>query len=510
MRRERLARSGLISLVGSAFAALAALVLTAIVAANVGASGTGVFFQAVGIFTILTQVLRLGTNSGIVRFISAQRAFGRAGSEWRIILYALVPVAVASGLISIAVWGYADALSTWLGAPGEADALADLLRTMAPFVLCGAVIGVLQMASRMLRNVSTFTMLQSILLPGSRLLTVWAVFVGGATASAGFQAWLWPLPFWLLVTIAVIAAPLVRDFRRRHDPLDLDDGERPSFTRFWRFNAPRSVSSGLETALEWSDILIVAALASPAAAGVYAVATRAVRAGGVVDKAMRVAVAPTISAQLARGETALSSALHTRVVRAMILLNWPFYLLLISMGPAVLAIFGEEFVVGWGPMMLLAGAMMFQTAAGMLQSILLQGGRSTWQLYNKAIALALSIGGNLLLVPVLGLWGAAITWAVVVLIDNLIAAVQVHRGMKVHLRPGALVGPALIPLVVFGAGGFAFTLLFPDVSGGENLLVLLLAGVVLCTVYGVVLWMLRRRLGIVSLWRMIPILGRRA
>ena len=512
MARERLARSGLISLAGSAFAALAALVLTAIVAGTVGASGTGVFFQAVGIFTILTQVLRLGTNSGIVRFISEQRAFGRAGAEWRILLYALVPVAIVSGLVSLAVWIYADALAVWLAAPGETDALADLLRTMAPFVACGALIGVLQIASRMLRGVTTFTMLQSILLPASRLLTVWGVFLVGATAWTAFQAWLWPLPFWLLITIVILAAPLARDFRRRHESMApvTDNAEgaaenHPSFTRFWRFNAPRSVSSGLETALEWSDILIVAALASPAVAGVYAVATRAVRAGGVVDKAMRVAVSPTISAHLARGETAASSLLHTRVVRTMILLNWPFYLLLISMGPAVLAIFGEEFVIGWGPMALLAAAMMFQTAAGMLQSILLQGGRSTWQLYNKSIALTISIGANLVLVPLLGLWGAAITWTIVVLVDNLIAAVQVHRGMKVHLRPSALLSHALIPVIVFGAGGFAFS-----AWGGTSLVVLLLAVIVLCALYAAVLWVLRRRLGIQNLWRMIPVIGRHA
>ena len=77
MKSEGLAKSGLISLFGSAFAALAALLLTAIVGNTLGADGTGLFFQAMGIFTILTQVLRLGTNSGIVRYIAEQRAFHR-------------------------------------------------------------------------------------------------------------------------------------------------------------------------------------------------------------------------------------------------------------------------------------------------------------------------------------------------------------------------------------------------------------------------------------------------
>ena len=41
MTREGLARSGVISLLGSAFAALAALLLTAVVGNTLGASGTG-------------------------------------------------------------------------------------------------------------------------------------------------------------------------------------------------------------------------------------------------------------------------------------------------------------------------------------------------------------------------------------------------------------------------------------------------------------------------------------
>lgn len=501
MNKEGLARGGMVSLFGSGFAALAALLLTAIVGNVLGVDGTGVFFQAMGIFTILTQVLRLGTNSGIVRFISEQRAFGRTGSEWRIVLFAVGPVAVVSGIASVAVWVFADALSGWLAGAQDIAELADLLRAMAPFVVLGALTGVLQIAARMLRGVTSFTLLQSVLLPASRLLTVaLAVSLIGVTAWGAFEAWLWPLPFWLVVTLLVVAAPLLRDLRRRDE---YPAHERPRFGAFWRFNAPRSVSSGLETAMEWADVLIVAAVASPAAAGVYAVTTRAVRAGGVVDKAMRVAVSPTISALLARERHEESTRLHTRVVRAMILMNWPFYMVLISMGGAVLAIFGEEFVVGWAPMVLLAVAMMFQTACGMLQSILLQGGRSTWQMYNKSIALALSIGGNLALVPLWGVWGAAVIWLLVMLVDNLIAAVQVHRGMHVDLQPLRLLPAMIVPVAVFGLGGAMISL-----WAGTSLLGLLLGAVALCIVYAGVLWVLRRPLRIQALWRKLPVVGR--
>lgn len=500
MPAERLARGGLISLVGSGVAALSSLLLTVLVGQVLGATGTGIFFQALGIFTVLTQVLRLGTNTGIVRFIAEHRAFAREGGEWRVILFAAVPVAVISTAMSIAVWFGSDALARWMSSPDETDLLAELLRNMAPFIAMGALLGVVEASARMLRGVATFTLLQSVMLPLSRLLVVGVFALAGATAWRAFEAWLLPLPLWLVIGTIVIAAPLVRSFRRR--PRTTTD-DRLTARAFWRFNLPRSVGSALEIALEWADVLIVAAIASPSVAGVYAVVTRVIKAGGIVDQAMRVAVSPTISAMLARSEHTRVSQLHTSVVRAMVLLSWPFYVLTISMGGAVLSLFGPEFVIGWAPMTLLSVSLMLQIACGMLQSILIQGGKSTWQMYNKAIAVTLSIIGNLALVPILGIWGAAITWLVVAVTDNTIAAVQVHRGMGVHLQPGRLLRAMLPPLVVFGLGGTIFSVLW-----APGPLALLVALLVLGPVYLAVLWFLRRWLDIVSLWRKVPLLKR--
>lgn len=500
MQNERLARGGLISLIGSGIAALSSLLLTVLVGQVLGATGTGIFFQALGIFTVLTQVLRLGTNTGIVRFIAEQRAFGREGGEWRIILFAAVPVALLSVLVSIGVWFGSEGLARWMSSPGETDLLAALLRNMAPFVAMAAVLGVVEASTRMLRGVAVFTLLQSVVLPLSRLVAVGVFALAGATAWRAFEAWLLPLPLLLVIGIVVVAAPLLRSFRRRAvSPREAHVTART----FWRFNLPRSVGSALEIALEWADVLIVAAVASPAVAGVYAVVTRVIKAGGIVDQAMRIAVSPTISAMLARSEHAKVSTLHTSVVRAMVLLSWPFYVLTISMGGAVLSLFGPEFVVGWAPMVLLSVSLMLQISCGMLQSILIQGGKSTWQMYNKAIAVTLSIVGNLALVPVLGIWGASITWLVVAVTDNMIAAVQVHRGMGVHLQPVRLLPAMVPPVLVFGLGGAVFSIFWEP-----GPLPLLAALAILGPTYLAVLWLFRRALDIVPLWRKVPFLKR--
>lgn len=502
VRPEKLARSGGISLIGSAFAAVVALVLTAFVGNATGAAGTGLFFQAIGVFTIVTQVLKLGTNSAIVRQIAAQRAFGRRGEAWRTVVVATVPVVAFSAVVGVCFVVFADQLALWLSSPGQEGNLAGQLRAMAPFIACAAVLGVLQTAARMLRGVVAFTVLQSILLPLSRLFAVAAAILVADGVSTVFLGWMLPLPLWLIVTIGVLAHPLVVDWKARRLSATGMLGEARSF---WSYSSARAVGAALETALEWSDVLIVAAITSPAEAGIYAVATRAIRAGQVVDRAMRIAVSPTISAMLARGEREEARELHTSVTRAMILATWPYYLVLATMGPAVLSIFGPEFRGGAVVMMILAAAMMVQSAAGMLQSILLQGGRSSWQMYNKALALAISVGLNLLLVPVLGIVGAAATWAFGVLVETTIAAWQVHRRMGVSLEPARLGFAMAAALGIVGVGGAIVRFVW-----GPTVPALLVGGVVIGVVYAAVLVVFRARLGIRSVIAELPLLRRLA
>jgi O-antigen/teichoic acid export membrane protein len=496
MRAERLARSGLLGLVGSIVAATAAFAIALVVGNALGAYGTGLFFQAVGIFTIASQVLRLGTNSGIVRSVSEQHAFARHGEAWRTVVIATVPVAVLSTLVATVLWWSAPWLAEWLVPSGGSDRFEAYLRLMAPFIPAGAVLAVLQMASRMLDGIVTYTVAHAIAYPITRLAAVVVAVLAIGSAFSSFAAWLWVIPLWLLIAVGLLARPFLRDWRRRGEALEtLPAASR----RFWAFSSTRAVGGSLEIVLEWSDVLIVAALTSPAEAGVYAIVTRTVRAGQVIDHSMRLAVSPTISRLLARGESAATRALHTSVTRAMILISWPFYLTLAIMGPAILGLFGPGFESGASSLVILSGAMMVASSAGMLQSIILQGGHSSWQVANKSAVLVSSVALNLLLVPLLGIIGAAVTWALVTLLDTGIAAWQVHRRMGVgpHLMP--LVPAMAVPVIVFGAGLGSVRLVFGTSPAA------LIGGVIgVGLVYLAVLWVLRRRLGIESLWREAP------
>lgn len=501
-RPETLASAGVVSLVGSGFAAVAAMLLTVVVGRGAGAGTTGLFFQAIGLFTVATQVLKLGTNSGVIRQLSVDRAKNRPGYELRTALIAVVPVAVLGAVMSTVFFFGAQAIAGFVAAPGQEGSLVTTIRVLAPFTACAALLGVLQSVTRMVNSAAMFVALQSVLLPLSRLVTVLLALVASWSVTGIVLAWAVPLPLWFVVTLALLVRPLARDLKHRtarSEPLG------PDIARFWRFTGPRAVGAALEVCLDWADVLIVAALTSPSEAGIYAVITRVVRAGQVVDRAMRIAVSPRISHLLAREDSAAARALHTKVARAMVLATWPFYLTLATMGPAVLGIFGPEFQRGAPVLTLYSLIMMGAAAAGMLQSVLLMGGRSSWQVYIKALALTVSVTGNLLLVPHLGITGAALTWAIVVIVDNIVAATLVHRrmGVAIELRP--VLSVALLPLLFFGVTG-----LLVRFSMGTGLATLLVFVAVTGAAYGFALWRLRARLGIAPVWDVLLAKFRRA
>ena len=259
--RESLAKSGAVSLLGASFAAISALVVTALVGRSLGAAGTGVFFQAIGFFAILTAILKLGTTSGLVWSISRQRAFGHVGTETRSVVIALVPVAAVSCLVGLAMYVWADPLARWLTADGSAEQLARVLRLLAPFAVAAAVLGVLHSATRMMRGVVSFTVLQDLALPISRLAGVGAAATIGIGVVGTVGAWAATLPLWVLVSLAWLARPIARDLRQRREQSSSEAGE--SLGSFWRFSAPRALGVAIEFGLEWSDVLIVAAFRPP-------------------------------------------------------------------------------------------------------------------------------------------------------------------------------------------------------------------------------------------------------
>jgi len=467
------ARSGIISLAGSAVAAVAGLLLNVVIGRGLGPSASGVYFVAVAVLTVAATVSKLGADTGLVRELARVRSLGRGGDARRVLLVAVVPSVVTGALLAAAVHAAAGPLGSLVGAAVHGGATADggtaaadltrLLRQSAPYLLFGGPCLVLTAGLRGLGDVTGFAGVQNVLVPSLRTLSAGGALAAGLGLSGAMLGWNAPL----VVGTALAAVLVVRRSRPPADPgaPPLTATPYPAVAgEFWRFSAPRSAAAVLEVAIVWADVVIVAALTSPREAGVYAAASRFVTTGTLAEAALRVAMAPQVSRLLAGNDLDGAGRLCAVATQWIVLLSWPLYLVLALYAPYVLALFGPGFAAGATALTLLSLAMIVVMSAGNNQTILLMSGRSGSQLRNKALALAVDLGLNLVLVPRpgrvtgwgmgWGMDGAAVAWALTVLLDATLVLTQVRRSVGVRIPMGrvwpamALAGAAFVPLGV--------------------------------------------------------------
>ncbi|MGJ9421351.1 oligosaccharide flippase family protein [Aeromicrobium sp. CF3.5] len=479
---EAVARAGVVNLLGGACGSAVGLLLAALVGRTLGTEGAGTYFVAVAVFLIASNVLELGADTGLVRFVSAAVATGRTATVRALVVGAVRPVLVVGAVfVGLVAVGAASGVnptdfSGWQLTGGAAIAVAS-----------SGVASALSL-TRGLGDPVTYPLLQNVTLPLLRLTAV-ALVVGLIGASATDVVVAWMLPTVVVAVLAGLAAR--RALRYRTAGL----GREPADVRaFWAFSASRGVAAAIEIALEWIDVLIVAALASAEAAGVYAVVTRAARAGEVVQQAARIAVGPQISAALARNDVLRARQLYGLVTAAMIWVAWPFYVVVAVFAEAVLDLFGPGFDAGATSLRILVAAMAVATAAGTVQTIVLMGGRSRWQLADKAGALVLNVVLTVALVPAWGIEGAAVAWAVTIVVDTAVVVWQVQGLMGV--RPIGTYPLVAAAVSMVGVGGAC---LVGRAWFGSSLTVLLCTTAVAAAGYLVMSAVLRDRLGLTRL-----------
>ena len=108
------------------------------------------------------------------------------------------------------------------------------------------------------------------------------------------------------------------------------------------------------------------------------------------------------------------------------LASWPMYLVFAIFPAVVLGIFGSRYTAGAAALAVLSLAMLVNLGTGNVTVVLLMGGKSSWGAINTGAALIVNIGLNLLLIPHIGILGAAIAWGASIVVDNVAAMVELR------------------------------------------------------------------------------------
>lgn len=448
--RRDLARGGALSFIGSATSAVMGLVLIIVLGRTLGDAGSGVVLQAVGVFTIALAVARFGMDSAAIwilpRLLEDDRSAVRP-TGWFLL--------AASGVIGT-VCAIALHLGTFVvDAVTPGDPVAAAVRSIVWALPFAAVLLTALSATRALGKVTVYVLVGNVALPTARPLAIIIAIGLGAGATAATLAWALPLLPAVIVAVLLLGLQL-RRLGARSTPGYLRGGIP---ARTVRYALPRVISSSLEQLLVWLAVIVVGGIAGPGAAGVYGAASRFVSAGMIVDTALRVVVSPMFSRLLHRGEERDLEDVYRTATIWLVLFSAPVYLLLAVFAPVALSLLGPSFSAGEPVLIIMCLGAVITFLAGNIHSVLLMSGRSGLAALNKAFAVATNVALLFVLVPVWGITGAAISWAIACALDATLATIQVRRVLDLRVSPLPGLYPLLVGLLSVGIPAIGFRLL---------------------------------------------------
>ncbi|MEU7912530.1 lipopolysaccharide biosynthesis protein [Microbispora bryophytorum] len=402
-------RHGLAGLATAGATAGGQFALVLVVTRSLTPAAAGAFFTATALCLMLAGVVRLDTGNGLVHALARNRSVDGAGRDGgrRLVRGILAPVAALASVTGAGVVVAAGPLAGLTGVPGG---VWVVLAAALPFV---ALSDVLICATRGRGTMRPTLLLAGAVQPLGQLALVTAAVLAGAPPPALAAAWALPS-----VAGAALAAVRLRGL----GPYDVGE-----VGAFWRHTAPRSAAAAVQSVFQRLDVVIVALLAGPAAAAVYTAATRFKVLGQLAGQGLAQAAQTRLVRALAEGDLDGARALYRTTTRWLVVLTWPLWLGYAALAPWLLPLFGPAYAGGGAIALVLSATMMVATACGMVDVVLVAGGRTAASLANVATAVAVTITLDVLLVPAHGALGAVLGWSGGVLVKNMLPAVQVHR-----------------------------------------------------------------------------------
>jgi len=416
-------RGGLGSLAVKLTSAALLFALTILLARVLGPAGFGVYALVFALVSLMAVPAELGLPQLVVR----ETARAHARGQWGLMRGLWRWSALAAGLLALAIATIAGGLA-W----GLADRFSSLqLATFAwglllvPLMALGNLIGA---ALRGLRWVLLGQLPELVLRPGLFLALSMAVLYwrsGGITADTAM----------LLHVVGAAGALLTGAWLLvRKQPAAVASASDPVYEpRRWLASAmPLALVAGMHLVHQYTDLVMLGLFMDSRDVGIYRVSAQAAAVVAFGLNAMNMVVAPQFARLYARGDTARLQWTATFSARIILLLTLPVAVCLaLFAAPVIRAVFGTDYTGGSAALAILAAGQLANVLFGSVAFLLNMTGHERDTARALSAAVVLNVALNLLLIPTLGLEGAATATSVTLVLWNLLLWRTVRRRLGI-------------------------------------------------------------------------------
>ncbi len=386
-----------------------------------GAAGSGVFFLALSFVLFFEALGRLGLEWSLVRHTASAAARRNWGLLRGICLQSIRLSASATAVLTLLLLLSAHWIAALIHRPEIVQPLRILALAMMPIALARLMAASL----RGMKLSFNSQLLESILPIGCALLLTYplALLAGVNGVAAGYLAgWLATLftgwRFYRQATAGIADAPPSFPVRALLSS---------SFSLVW------ITISGL--LMSQFAILVLGAKGGPADVGVFNIAMRTSLALTFVLYAANNILLPKFSELISIGNRVDLEKMARHSVTIISLLVIPLWFAVILLSPQIMGWFGADFRNGVLALQIMAHAQLLNVLTGPSGDLLIMGGHERLTRLITILSLLLNMGLCLLLIPRLGIEGAAVAIACASVFQSLFSLCMVRRHFGFWLTP---------------------------------------------------------------------------
>jgi len=374
---------------------ISGILIHILIGAHYTSRGLGVFSQAFSIYSILAIFAVLGINISVVKY-SAE--FSENGKELKEILSAAYITAAATSLIfSLLAWYLRAPLSMFFKSPEVAPALRSFIIGIPMLSLNKVSLGLLNG----LRKMKLYAIYQSL-----RWILLLVFVLASILLGQKLQTTILAFP-----TVELILFLCMFPYMKRYFDLHFSLKKLlPWVKRHLSFGGKTLTAGAMSDINAKVDILMIGYFMSDQAVGVYSLAAAAARGMLSFTFIIRINFNPVISKLYSEGKKPELTLLIRRLIKNTYFLFVPLAAVAVIVFPPIVRIFWQNSVYSSVivPFYILLFGITLLSGFNICGSLLTQAGFPEFQLYRACLTLIFNLAANALLIPSMGIIGAAL------------------------------------------------------------------------------------------------------
>lgn len=417
----RISRQSGIVFAGTIFTAVFGYVFKVYLAHVLGAEALGLYALGMTIISFLGIINGLGLPDSAVRFVSLYLASGKF-TALRSLLWNGSWILLASNLVIAAVVLKAG---PWIAIRFyHSPQLVRYLPLFALIMVTGALNMFFGKVLAGYKEVGRRTVItRFIASPLTMALSIVLIILGGG---------LWGYLVAQIVS-AVIVLGLLVSLVWRLTPAaarSFDAGRLSIEREVWSFSAAMFGVGMMEFFMGQTDRVALGHYRGAHDVGVYAVAATLVAYEPIILQSVNQIFAPVIADIHTRGDHRLLGRLFQTLTKWMLGLSFPLAVVMILFARPIMAVFGHDFEPGWPILVIGTCGQLVNCGVGSVGCMLLMSGNQHRLVRVQAYMAAMMVVLSIWLVPLWGVWGAAVAAAVTNVGVNVWNLVEVRSALK--------------------------------------------------------------------------------